>query len=377
MNLIHMLKILNGTEYIFAASEYQGFGTLGRTNSRAIKKQKNVKMFKDRSRKVDLSPARGGMEEIRKNQLEEEGLGVAPGEKIIKLQPSSLQNPELQRLKQMLINWINITLKKEHIIVQSLEEDLFDGLVLHHLLERLSDVKLTVEEIAVTRAAQILKLKVVLEAVNQKLGIQDEASCKWSVKLIQAKDLLATLHLLVAMVKHFQPELELPSDLTVEVVMLEVTKMGIITEKGVECITESSASKADPENNLKEEDPIDELLKMEPQKVETVKKAILHFVNKNVEPLGLQVTEIDKQFADGVILLLLIGQVEGYFIPLYSFSLSPTSSFEMLQNVTLALDLLNSQTMQVPNVDPSDITSQDVAATLKILYALFKKHKKK
>uniref|UniRef100_A0A3B3QJL4 Parvin, gamma n=1 Tax=Paramormyrops kingsleyae TaxID=1676925 RepID=A0A3B3QJL4_9TELE len=293
------------------------------------------------------------MEEIRKNQLEEEGLGVAPGEKIIKLQPSSLQNPELQRLKQMLINWINITLKKEHIIVQSLEEDLFDGLVLHHLLERLSDVKLTVEEIAVTRAAQILKLKVVLEAVNQKLGIQDEASCKWSVKLIQAKDLLATLHLLVAMVKHFQPELELPSDLTVEVVMLEVTKMGIITEKGVECITESSASKADPENNLKEEDPIDELLKMEPQKVETVKKAILHFVNKNVEPLGLQVTEIDKQFADGVILLLLIGQVEGYFIPLYSFSLSPTSSFEMLQNVTLALDLLNSQTMQVPNVDPS------------------------
>lgn len=49
-------------------------------------------------------------------------------------------------------------------------------------LERLSDVKLTVEEIAVTRAAQMLKLKVVLEAVNQKLGIQDEASCKWSIK---------------------------------------------------------------------------------------------------------------------------------------------------------------------------------------------------
>lgn len=43
-----------------------------------------------------------------------------------------------------------------------------------------------------------------------------------SMSVIQAKDLLATLHLLVAMVKRFQPELELPSDLAVEVTMLEV-----------------------------------------------------------------------------------------------------------------------------------------------------------
>lgn len=38
---------------------------------------------------------------------------------------------------QLLIDWINTTLKQEHIVVKSLEEDLYDGLVLHHLLGKL------------------------------------------------------------------------------------------------------------------------------------------------------------------------------------------------------------------------------------------------
>lgn len=46
MNSIHMLKILNETEYIFTAPEDQGFGTLGRTSGRAIKKQKMLRCSK-------------------------------------------------------------------------------------------------------------------------------------------------------------------------------------------------------------------------------------------------------------------------------------------------------------------------------------------
>lgn len=38
---------------------------------------------------------------------------------------------------QFLIDWINKTLKEEHIVVKSLEEDLYDGLVFHHLLGEL------------------------------------------------------------------------------------------------------------------------------------------------------------------------------------------------------------------------------------------------
>lgn len=51
--------------------------------------------------------------------------------------------------------------------------------------------------------------------------------CVWSsavyLSVIHNKDLLATLHLLVAMVRCFQPELDLPSDVKIEVVVVEVS----------------------------------------------------------------------------------------------------------------------------------------------------------
>uniref|UniRef100_A0A3Q0QXA2 Parvin, gamma n=1 Tax=Amphilophus citrinellus TaxID=61819 RepID=A0A3Q0QXA2_AMPCI len=244
------------------------------------------------------------------------------------IQPTSLQDPTLKKLKETLVDWINKTLKPEHIVVQSLEEDLYDGLVLHHLLSRLADVHLPVEEIALTSTAQIRKLEIIMEELEKRLGRQDSSQIKWNVRLIHRKDLLATLHLLVAMVRCFQPELDLPPNVKIEVVEVEVSYSW--------------------------EDPIEQLLKLEAHKVNTVKK-----------------------FADGVILLLLIGQLEGFFIPLFDFNLTPVSDSEMLHNVTLALDLLKDTGFQLSSVDPQDIVSQDITATLKVLYALFNKHKGK
>lgn len=34
------------------------------------------------------------------------------------------------------MEWINRTLKVEHIVVRTLEEDIYDGLVIHHLLRK-------------------------------------------------------------------------------------------------------------------------------------------------------------------------------------------------------------------------------------------------
>lgn len=36
----------------------------------------------------------------------------------------------------MLMEWINAELLPEHIVVRSLEEDIFDGLILHHLFRK-------------------------------------------------------------------------------------------------------------------------------------------------------------------------------------------------------------------------------------------------
>ncbi|XP_013765019.1 gamma-parvin isoform X2 [Pundamilia nyererei] len=317
-------------------------------------------------------------ENIFNYQKEEEPVELESfqGEKRKLIQPTSLKDPKLEKLKEALVDWINKTLKPEHIVVQSLEEDVYDGLVLHHLLSRLADVHLNVEEIALTSTAQIRKLEIIMEELGKRLGTQDSSQIKWNVKLIHNKDLLATLHLLVAMVRCFQPELDLPSDVKIEVVVVEVSKSGIKSDVQVEILTEGS-SDTDSLSNTEREDPIEQLLKLEAHKVNTVKKALVHFVNQHISSLGLQVIDMDKQFADGVILLLLIGQLEGFFIPLFDFNLTPVSDSEMLHNVTLALDLLKDTGFQLSSVDPQDIVSLDTTATLKVLYALFNKHKGK
>lgn len=38
--------------------------------------------------------------------------------------------------RQVLMEWINAELLPEHIVVRSLEEDMFDGLILHHLFRK-------------------------------------------------------------------------------------------------------------------------------------------------------------------------------------------------------------------------------------------------
>uniref|UniRef100_A0A8C1IC44 Parvin, gamma n=1 Tax=Cyprinus carpio TaxID=7962 RepID=A0A8C1IC44_CYPCA len=265
---------------------------------------------------------------------EEKGGSRQGGERRMMIQPTSLEDPKLNKLKEVLVEWINRTLKVEHIVVRTLEEDIYDGLVIHHLLRK-NHVK----------ATQLL-------------------TC--TLLVIHSRDLLATLHLLVAMARRFQPDLVLPANVSVEVIQCEVTKSGVKADKQTEFITFQRS-----------ECPIDELFKLEAHKIETVKKAILHFVNKNMSSLGLGVTDLDKQFADGVILLLLIGQLEGFFIPLCEFFLCPVGSSEMLHNVTLALDLLIDRGLPVQSVDPQDIVSQDVPATVKVLYYLFSRHKNK
>ncbi|NXT34201.1 PARVG protein, partial [Pelecanoides urinatrix] len=219
----------------------------------------------------------------------------------------------------LLIDWINTTLKEEHIVVKSLEEDLYDGLVLHHLLEKLGSLKLDVDKIALTEKKQHQKLSVILEAVAKCLQLE-ESQLKWSVESILTKDLLSTLHLLVAIAKHFRPNLAMPPNVQVETITIEVWIVLIFL----------TVDPRDLSQDLVEDDAFDELFSRAPDKLDAVKKVFLQFVNQHVGKLGLNVKDIESQFADGVILLLLIGQLEGYFLNLRDFFLTPASTTEMV-----------------------------------------------
>ncbi|XP_066446292.1 gamma-parvin isoform X2 [Eleutherodactylus coqui] len=261
--------------------------------------------------------------------------GATTGEVRKILQPNSENDAKLQELKTFLIDWINNELQKEHIVVKSLEEDLFDGLILHHLLQKVSDLKIEVEEITLTAINQKRKLGVILKTVSSCLQLEE--SQPWDVNSIHNKDLLATLHLLVALAQHFRPRLPLPQNVSVEVIVVEPTKTGMKTGKAIEFITRSRA-----DDDACHKDGFDHLFELTPDKVDDVKQAMLNFVNKQLFNLSLTVTDLDSQ----------------------------------VHNVSLALDFLLDEGILQNPVDPTEIVNGDIKPTLRVLYSLFLRHKK-
>lgn len=83
------------------------------------------------------------------------------------IEPKSLEDPKLQELILVLIEWINDELAAQRIIVQDLAEDLYDGQVLQKLLEKLTGDKLDVPEVTQSEEGQRQKLHVVLSHFNK------------------------------------------------------------------------------------------------------------------------------------------------------------------------------------------------------------------
>ncbi|XP_028584548.2 gamma-parvin [Podarcis muralis] len=309
--------------------------------------------------------------EFQVNPFSEEE-DIAQGEKRKYIKPTSRNDPKLEALQTFFMDWINTTLKHEHIVVKSLEQDMYDGLILHHLIEQLGSLSLEVEEIALTEKKQRLKLEIILKSVDQCLQLE-ESKLKWSVDSIFRRDLLSTLHLLVAIAGHFQPELAIPPNVKVDVINVEHTANGFKTEDSVEYIT----GNREPDESSSQAEIFDELMAYAPEKVDAVKEVFLKFVNRHVGKLGLSVKDIDSQFADGVILLLLIGQLQGYFLNLGDFFLKPSSPAEMVHNASLAVDLLMEGGLLDVPINPEDLVNRDMKTTLLVLYCLFSKYKTK
>lgn len=66
----------------------------------------------------------------------------------------------------------------------------------------------------------------------------------------------------------------------------------------------------------------------------------------------LEVTELDTQFHDGVFLTLLLGLLEGFFVPLGSFHLTPKTHDQKVHNVSFAFDLMQEIGLVKPKARP-------------------------
>ncbi|XP_078719660.1 beta-parvin-like isoform X2 [Lampetra fluviatilis] len=239
------------------------------------------------------------------------------------IDPNYKDEPKLQELIRVLIDWINDVLVDERIIVKNLEEDLYDGQVLQKLL------------------------------------------------VIHSKNLVAILHLLVALAIHYRAPIRLPEHVTIQLLVVQKRGGSLQTRQVQEKITTTTESMT----GRFERDAFDTLFDHAPDKLNVVKKSLITFVNKHLNKLNLEVTELETQFADGVYLVLLMGLLEGYFVPLYGFYLTPDSFDQKVHNVTFAFELMQDGGLGKPKARPEDVVNLDLKSTLRVLYNLFTKYK--
>ncbi|XP_014329092.1 beta-parvin isoform X3 [Xiphophorus maculatus] len=287
------------------------------------------------------------------------------------LDPTSRENPKFKDLVKVLIDWINSELEEERIIVKDLEEDCYDGQVLQKLFEKLSGRKLNVAEVTQSEIGQKQKLQTVLEAVNNTLRPHGW-TLEWSVDSIHSKNLVAIVYLLVALAMHFQAPIRLPEHVTVQVVVVK-KREGIlqtaVVAKELTSTTEMMLGR------FAERDAFDTLLDHAPDKLNVVKTSLITFVNKHLNKLNLEVTELESQFADGVYLILLMGLLEDYFVPLYNFFLTPESFEQKVHNVAFAFELMQDGGLKKPKARPEDVVNLNLKSTLRVLYNLFTNYK--
>ncbi|KAJ7401166.1 Alpha-parvin [Pitangus sulphuratus] len=260
--------------------------------------------------------------------------------------PNSRNDPKLQELMKVLIDWINDVLVGERIIVKDLAEDLYDGQVLQKLFEKLESEKLNVAEVTQSEIAQKQKLQTVLEKINETLKLPPR-SIKWNVDSVHAKSLVAILHLLVALSQYFRAPIRLPDHVSIQVVVVQ-KREGILQSRQIQ----------------------EEITGLYQEGM-----TLITFVNKHLNKLNLEVTELDTQFADGVYLVLLMGLLEGYFVPLHSFFLTPDSFEQKVLNVSFAFELMQDGGLEKPKPRPEDIVNCDLKSTLRVLYNLFTKYR--
>ncbi|XP_051161756.1 beta-parvin [Leptopilina boulardi] len=340
-------------------SFWDKIGTLGRK-----KRIKEVQEVQEEGKYAIDSPGCAANPE-----LPPEEYNLEENEERSMIEPKSLEDSKVLELVTILIDWINDELANQRIIVKNIAEDLYDGQVLQKLLEKLTGRKLDVPEVTQSEEGQKQKLEVVLHAANHVLGRYPPY--KWSVESVHSKNIVSILHLLVGLARQFRAPIRLPERVVVYVVVVK-KKDGQLTHRTVK---EEITSTYDDVGMRCERDAFDTLFDQAPEKLAVVKRSLVTFVNKHLSKVHLEVTDLDSQFHDGVFLTLLLGLLEGFFVPLGSFHLTPKNHDQKVHNVAFAFELMQDIGLPKPKARPEDVVNLDLKSTLRVLYNLFTRYK--
>jgi parvin len=78
---------------------------------------------------------------------------------------------------------------------------------------------------------------------------------------------------------------------------------------------------------------------------------------------------------DGVYFILLMGLLEGYFVPDHAYNWPATTAEQRQANCKLLFELIDDAGLPRPNCNPDDIATGDLKSILRILYLMFSNYK--
>lgn len=293
------------------------------------------------------------------------------GEEKRVLTEESRDDPRVREVIQLLIHWLNDELAPQRIVVKHIQEDLYDGQIIQKLIEKLANIKIEVPEVSQSEEGQRQKLHIVLETVNRIIAQGQYETTKWNADLIHNKDTVAIIQLLVAIAVYFRAPVRFPEYVSAQVLIAQRKDNQLKKRYATEQLTTTQT-----ELGIKgERDAFDTLFDYGPDKLAHVKSSLLAFCNKHLNKINLEVTDLENQFQDGVYLVLLMGLLEGYFVPLYSFHLQVLTYEQKVHNVSFAYQLMYDAGLPKPRARVQDIVNGDLKSTLRILHSLFTRYK--
>lgn len=300
-----------------------------------------------------------------------QNLILEEGEEKRFLTQKSREDPRVKEIITLLINWLNEELAPQRIVVKHIQEDLYDGQIIQKLIEKLANVKIEVPEVSQSEEGQRQKLHIVIETVNRLIAQGQYEKAKWNADIIHNKDVVAIMQLLIAIAVFYRAPVRFPEYVDVEVLVVQKKDNQLKTRYDTEQLTSTQT-----ELGIRgERDAFDTLFDYGPDKLAHVKSSLLAFCNKHLNKINLEVSDLENQFQDGVYLVLLMGLLEGYFVPLYSFHLQVSTHEQKIHNVTFAYQLMSEAGVQRPRARVQDIANGDLKSTLRILHSLFTKYK--
>ena len=221
-----------------------------------------------------------------------------------------------------------------------------------------------------SKERQITNVDFLLAFIENMLGV----TLGFTSHRILAGELYPTLDILIKVIRHFQ---NLGNNPTAVPDLPKVVKVSLLTmcKRNGGLHYERQAVNLMGEATDGKRDGFDTLIDHAPEKLHFVKESLIKFSNSHLDKIGYPVSDLELDFSDGVRLILLMGCLEGYFVPLFTYKQQPETTEEKMTNVSLAFKLMEDAGLPRPRNRPSEVVHCDLKSVLRVVYSLFIRYK--